>query len=380
MFKKFLINNVKKRFLQYIIIILCQVSLITVILSASGILLDSLSKKDGLDSLARYFIFGFEDRVHIGEIHDKLAKFSAECPCGIEYSFMSVKSDDNPDKEYDEYGFLTHPRYIYFYPSYQHLQKYMENLNVAADMLPTEQQFNERQKVVILGNDYGLTEDGKPVQLKYTDENHILIEGEEYLISGSCSGDTIMIWGNEQKTLTTQRIHISTIDTPTEEQINEINNLFYDIFGEENEVTTDTLPEFQTYLSLRKNAANIVISLLLIILTVFNIILIYNQMVICRKTELAVFSFCGFKKSTGIMYCMAELLIILFFSSTAACIIFDVVIKPMLNTYYSFLSMMFTVDYYIILILGYFVSAVLMFLLFIAPTLKKSVSEQLRSI
>lgn len=380
MFKKFFINNIKKRFLQYIVMVLCQLLLFAVILSASGILLDSFIKEEGMDGAAKQFQFRLTDYVHISELYDKLVRFCSECPYDIEFFNLSVSSEDSADN-YDEDGFITYIDSACFWPSYRHFQSFMENLKTPSYAMPSEQQFNECQRVIVLGNDNVTTSDGRFAQFKYSDNNHIIIEGEEYLVTGACSGGfSIMLWGKEQKTLVTRCIYFKMADVLTDTRINEVKNLFLDIFGEECDVEPDIIPKFQTLLDFRKNAANIIISLLLIILTVFDIVLIYNQMVMCRKPELAVYSFCGFKRNTCIMYCLTELLILSLFSSIAACMIFDKAIKPTLNEYFNTVSLMFTPEYYIIFVLGYIVFSVLMFLAFVAPTLKKSVSEQLRNI
>lgn len=382
MFKKYLINNIKKRFLQYIAIVLCQLLLVMIALSASGILLDSLAKER--DHTVKTFKFTFRKSVYVCDIYDKLTTLFSESPCDIEFADLNVCSDkdSDPKNNFDEDGFYTHPQWIYIFPSYRHLQNFMDNLDTPAEALPTEEQFDRHERVVILGSDdFGITDDGKPVRFKYTDENHIIIEGEEYLITGSHSGyASIILFGPDQKTLMTRGIMFTIIDIPNQKQIDEIENLFRRIFQDDFEFVADEIPEFQTLLDVRLNAANIIITFFTIFLTVFNIILIYNQMILCRKTEIAVYSFCGFKKSLCILYGLTELLIISVFSSVVSCIIFDYAVKPLLNKYYSTFFIMFSPDYYTVFVLGYIIFSVLLFFTFIVPTLKKSVCEQLRSI
>lgn len=357
-----------------------QALLFAVMLSACGICLDGLAEENEAWR-AKQFKFEYEESLHANSLYDKLMQFCSEFPCDIDLIYMWT-GHTKAQRENDEEEYVTYPDTLFFYPNYQRFQAHLERLSLPTNLV-TEQQFNEHAKVAILGEIYSTTSEGNFKQYKFSDENHIIIEGEEYLVLGSYSIGVLIIpcWESDfPETLMTKSIEIETSNIPSESQIKEIENLAEKTLAIEGMEFHTTMPEYRNLLDIRYSISNIIISFLLMVLTMFSIILIYNQMVLCRKGEFAVFSFCGFKKSVCTEYCIAELLVISFLSSSAGCFLFNGAIKPILNERYASVSTMFTFGYYAALVFGFMLVSVLMFLAFIAPTLKKNVIQQLHSI
>ncbi len=382
MFIKYLLKNIKIAPIQYVLIILCEMALFIIALSANGIMLDAITEGTQPQWTSRFFSYTFEHSINTSDPSDKkkLDRLLAEFPVDYEYMRFSIagRSDDLRKQYYTDFPSVC------VFRDYQSMKDYLNN-NFQVRDVPTEQEYENHEKVILTSTTPGYVDENDkidPILTEGEGGTYVPIgpQGELYKVVGKWSGvGPLILYGTEPEDTKLFALDIRTKNYITQKQADEIHELIIEIFNEEH-ITQYTVPNVQDLLDMRKNQTNIVVTVLTLILSAFNIILIFKQMIENRTKKFAVYSLCGFGQLTCISYCLIELLLISAISSIGGCLIFNFLVKPILAEHYKSFSGMFTIGYYGILLLLYVVIFALLFSVFIAPVFRKTVAEKLRSI
>ncbi len=368
MFIKFFINSLKNNPVWYILTVLSETGLLLIVFCANGIFLDSIANHSNELRNAKFFHIDLNRTLWTSKAEDKdLIDSIFENMDGIEFLGMSVATGSDAKPYYTGFPF------VYAFDSYESMETFFsERFGLKQDDIPTRQQYENHEKVVIMGTP-GTDEDWNPVSFRYLDNNHLLVGPDDIPCtiagySGSITG-ICMIYGCEPENTPIYSISIHLKYVPTNQQVTEIENFLRNTFGEN--ITGLWKPDVYDLLDIRKNGANILLSAFMLILVVFNISLIFKQSVERRSRELAVFRLCGFSQKTSIVYVLSEMLIISSLSSVAACAAFELAVKNRILSYYSFVNTLFTPGYYSLLIIAFMAIMALMFAVFVAPIVKK---------
>ena len=381
MFAKYIKINIKNHFLQYLFVIVFEIFLLLAILISNGIYLDSASKENDAEYWAKYFEFSFSSgSIKSSEISGKVEDFAAKIP--YEYDYMGIPMTLETDNKNDKYT----DNVLFIFSDYEHLKKHMLKYFVKSEAdLPTEEQFHNKSKTVLVGVKAGSTIYLKDEPLPFTpefqfdDNGNITLYGEKYEVCGRFNNTgVILFWGSQPDNALLSGLAFEMTDIMNVKQAQEIYELYKEVFGEE--PSYSQLPELQGLLEQRTNSANILVSLLLIVISVLNIMLVFRYLLSSKKKIFAVFRFCGFNKSVCLKYSIAELMLISIISSTASLFIFNQIIKPFMTNYYSTFSAVFTADYYFFLFGMFIAACAAMFFIYIAPSFSKSVTAKLREI
>lgn len=383
MFSKYIKINIKNHFLQYLSIIVFEIFLLLAILISNGIFLDYASKENSAEYFAKFFEFSFGSRIRSSEISEKIEEFAEKIP--YEFDYMAIDMSSGTDNLNDKYT----GNVLFLFSDYEHLKKHMLKYFVksVAD-LPTEEQFNNKSKTVLVGGRAGITRYLKDVndeispftpEFQFDDNGKIISFDEKYEVCGRFNGDGIVFfWGSQPSNALISGLCFQMSDIVNEKQAQEIYELYSEIFGQEPAYVE--LPKVQGLLEQRTNAANILVSLLLIVISVLNIMLVFRYLLSSKKTIFAVFRFCGFNKSVCLKYSFAEFMLISLVSSAASLLVFNQIIKPFMTNYYGIFDTVYTVDYYFFLFGMFIAACAAMFFIYIAPSLSKSVTAELREI
>lgn len=368
MFFKYLYNSVKNNHIWYLTIILCEIVLAVIMFCANGILLNTLSNYNDT-SLSKYLSIELNEPLITSKSEDreKIDNFLSELPLAKE---MLLHLDKNSRNNFE---FIT----LFAFQSYDSMISYWsEERHADKSILPTREQYESGEKIAFLGSI-----SDKP--LRSADEDHILIgpNNDIYTVLGTVPGSkgVFISYGMEPENVGVKNLYITFKDIPTYQQISQINDLVNETFGLDN-IYGLQLPDFQDLLDLRKNISNIILTALTLLLIVFNVALIFRQAVSRHKSEFAVFSFCGFSKKVSIIYSLAEMLILSALSVITALALFEYYIKPLLSQYYSAVSVLFTPEYYLILITAFMGVCALMFAICVVPIIKRDLISQLSNI
>lgn len=374
MFGKYILHNFKRHPLRYIMIILLEAALICAVLTACGIAFDTMTNRDYIHERAKEFSINFSDRT-AGEFRKPLADFIAALP--VPYGEIAVLMDTDEEQNERFSGTFA----LWQYPDYDTMVKQLEEgvWKVNRSEMPTREQFENNERVVMVGNNpMSHMENGKNIPNKYnfTDENHIMIAGDEYLVSGRfpCYGVHIFFSQVPDDTVV-DGITLQLKDFPNKNLINEIDVLAVECF--ENCYVTGE-PGVDALLGWRSSLGNIMLAMMTIFMSVFNILLIFKFLLSSRQKYFAVLRLCGYKKSICVVYSMIELLIISTVSSIASFVVFRFWLRPFFAKYYNaFSDVVFSPDYYAALY-GLFLAAnILLFAVYIAPSFVRSVREEL---
>lgn len=372
MFAKYIKSNLKKQPLGYLLLLFCGVIMLNIMLCSSGIMLNSLSNERGSKNASRYFTLYFESPVPASSLEEKVATFANRMPYEFSGLNLMLSGEQRKNNFYNTYN-------LYFFSDYNELSAYMEEkFGTDRSQLPTLTEFLNKEKVIMVGASRSPGAENSAID--YVDDGFLEIMGEKYRVSGYYKGVTMyMFWGTQPENIMISGLAIRMKNSVTEKQSDEIMALYNEIFGEISLGSQD-LPETYGLLEMRADAANIAISAILLLISTFNILLIFKYMLSSRKRNFAVFRFCGFGKTACIMYCGIEFMALSAISSILACFVFDRAIKPVLSERYNMFDIMFTFDYYSALIAAYLGISLIMFLVYITPSLTKSVTAELRSI
>ncbi len=394
MFKKYIFNSIKKYPLKYVAIAICEVLLLVISLFSSCVLLERLSKTEA-ENPALLYSFSFSKLAgmswsanskeakemvatdtanlpNITNMRERIYELCSRSPIKIDYVGITPAGWE---KNY------YYTRIIYF-PSYENLVYYFTESNkpawsVPKNMLPTEQQYLNKEKVVVLGMGASHNENGEYV---YSDENHLLIgkNDDEYLIAGtSISNIPYIFFGTEPDYLKLSDIDFLFAEYPTQKQIDEFTALFTDIVAPDIEITYSDPPHIKDLLEIRKEIANIVITTALLLISSFNILAIFKMMTEERRTQYAVFRVCGYGKFKAILFPFAEIISFSGICAVLSCGIFAA-LTPLIKTIFPVVSAMFDFGFYAVFVLGFLVVTAVLFMIYILPSLNKTVSEELR--
>lgn len=375
MFYKYISYNLKKHGLSYLMILLCGIISLCIMLCGSGIMMDSVASRQNYNrNETSVFTFNFSSAIPAETLEEKVEQFQAKLPYKFNRINLNLTGKQSIEYFYDVY-------HLYLFYDYEALASWMyDSFGTEREQLPTYDEFVNKEKVVIVG---GILPMGTYdiAALEHVDENgYIDIAGEKYKVSGYYDGTGIYIlWGTQPKGTLIRGMVVRMEKPVTERQTEEIMEIYKEIFGDI-PLTSQEIPELYGLLELRANAANIVISAVIMLISIFNILLVFKYMLSLRKRGFAIFHFCGFGKTSCAWYCGAEFMALSAISSAIGCSIFDKLIKARLAEYYITFDFMFTPDYYVILIVAYLVISLIMFLTYIVPSLTKSVTAELRGI
>lgn len=391
MFLKYLIINIKHSISKYILLIICTIAVIIAAIAANGILMENLSWS--MQYTTKMMELRFDEKQSVCEIRDKLYEVFNKIEPQFKYAFtkpvlsQEYVSDDPDAPEYgtdysyeEEIAKTYGGTYFYWFPNYKRAKDFFTEIwNISSENFPTEEQYNS-ERVVVLGTGGEYYEKEPPhncirVPFKYTDENHVIIGGEEFLVTGRHSSYmSFAFFSGIPDDMLAQRIEIYFDDIPTTVQIENIISLVQETIGVDCQIEP---PKTHDLLDIRKSTANIVITVIIQIIVVFNILIIYKFIIDSRKRQFAVMRLCGFKRSVCLMYLWGELILTAIICLPAAYGIFEL-IKPSFAKSYPVASVIYTPIYYAVLGMIFLASMTVVFAVYIIPTLGKTLSRELR--
>ena len=395
MFLKYISYNFRKSKIKYIIIALSEVVLLLISLFACGVLMNYVSEKEGAQFEAKNFTFSFlnldginmdnpENDVLIkqemsklpraADIRERLFEFCGKTPVEIdvltEHIFGSQNVYNNRVQLFQSYDDL-----LYYYT-----KKHKKYWALPKSSLPTEEQYLNREKVAIVGKASGCGSRGDYV---YSDESHIVFgeKSDEYLVLGD---NPALIYfdiflGSEPNDAQVSSIDFTVKDFPTAEQRTEIENLFQEIVTPDIVIASSWTPEEEDLLATRKDASILALTALMLIVSTFNILAIFKSVVDERKGDYAVFRLCGYGKKEATFFPLFEVLAVSGVCAALSCAVFALM-TPLVTSIYPVISVLFDITFYVIFTLGYIGITAVIFLIYIAPSLNKSVSDELREI
>lgn len=378
MFGKYILQNFKKHLVGYILIFLLETALICISLIAGGIAFNAMTDRGYIQTGAKEIYFDME-AITAGEIRESLAEFTNALPVPYSEISVSVANMEGRSKFSGTHAFWQYPDYE---TMCKQLTEGVWKLNLSE--IPTKEQFENNELVAIVGNSPGSYLDyidGAYVEVRnkydFTDDNHIMIAGREYLVTGRFQSHGVHIFFSSVPDDTwIGGVTIELKSIPNRTVIAELKDLFMECFEVRVRYITD--PRIEALLDWRNSAANMMLSALMIFMSVFNILLIFKYIMSSRQRYFAVLRFCGFKKSTCIVYSLAEILIFSTVSSLVSFYIFHFGFRPVFAEYYSvFGDVVFSPGYYIALYGIFLVTNVMLFAAYIAPSLSGSVREEL---
>lgn len=377
MFGKYILQNFKKHSVGYILIFLLETALICISLTASGIAFNAMTDRDYIQTGAKEINLDLKAAT-AGEIRELLAEFTSGLP--VPYSEIRVGvADKNESLKFSgTYAFWQYPDYEIMC---KQLTEGMWKLSLSE--IPTKEQFENNEPVAIVGNYAGsYLEDYVEIENKYefTDDGHIMIAGKEYLVTGRFQSHGVHIFFNcVPDDARINRVTLELKSIPNRTMIDEIKNLSIECFG--SNLLNIREPEIDELLGWRDSAANMMLSSLVIFMSVFNILLIFKYLLSSRQKYFAILQFCGFKKSTCVAFSLAEILIFSIVSSLASFFIFRFGLSPIFAEYYSvFGDVVFSFGYYMALYGVFLAVNIMLFAVYIAPSLSRSVREELTGV
>ncbi len=364
MFIKYILKNLKHGVLGYLFIALSEIIIMCVIMAANGIIVNTVVENDKSVYWSKTFSFLVES-TKLSDIEDNVNEFAQRIP----YRFHVINMTLSPSKELYNGG-------LYLFYDYDAFKNHMQNeFNVSEDQLPTKEEFDNKEKVVMVGS-------ANPGSNNYTSaveavsDGYLDIMGEKYKVSGYYGGVGIyMLWGTQPDNINVGLIEIQMEDVVTDEQAEEILALYNECF--DMPIGWQSVPKESDLLEKRANEANIVTSVLMIIISVFNTLLVFKYMLSARKHSFAVFRLCGFKRSVCVLYSGMEFLLLSAGAAVIACVVFDLLIKPAMAGYYGIFNIIFDFNYYLVMFLGYVGISLIMFFIYIAPFYTRSITREL---
>lgn len=394
MFGKYLINTLRKHTLTYAIIAICEVIMIVISMFALSVILEHASNNpyEIRQAYSKFFSYKFEiydvsDHPILTE-EEKAELLNTETL--LKASVMRERiyefCDKSPIKINNMNVGLDHMKYNYwnmvmYFQTYEDMYKYLtehKDNPLPAGSLPTREQFENHEKIVLLSTGQGSDSD----EYVFSDEQHLLFgnDGDEYLIVSKIPWNALVLFlGSEPDDAKVSEIYFELDSIPTQEQVDEIHKLFNDIVIREYApfCSYTKIPEIKNLLDLRKEASTIIITALLMIIMSFNYMTIIKFMIEKRKNDYAVFRLCGFSKRKAMTFPMLETLGISAVCVVVSCLLFEL-LKPLIVLYSPVVYSMFDLWYYLCFSLGLILITMILFLIYVLPTLNKSVSDELR--
>lgn len=362
MFLKYFLNNLKNHFLPYALITVLETVLLCVALTASGIVLAVSDDENSSVFWARCYSFYFSAPISYEDNCDKIYDFLNELPGCEEANIDTTR-----------FSLI-----VVWYPDCDSMYKVLnERFGLEPKDLPTEEQFNNGEKVTIVStNPNGWDEDCDD---KETDDGHFMIGGEKYLITGRYSGwGKYVFFNSAPKDCSVKGLDIRFKTVPTKTELKTVYELTDQYFGD---VEVEHTPQINDLLDKRFDDANILLSVVVLAMSVFNTLLVFRYIIFSQKKYFAVLRFAGFSKATSVIYSGVELLIVSVISALFSGLVFGKLLIPIMGKYYAvFSSAVFTADYYITLYGIFLGISAVMFLVYIVPSLTKSVTDELRKL
>lgn len=364
MFLKYIAKNARSRPLHYLILILCSVVSLVIAVIANGIMMGNI-----VDSWADYNALlgdiSFSEPVKISELRGDIYEFIEKSPVDLMYVSVTPTEESLGCKNLA----------IWCFPTYDDLERWCSD-HIVLDNMYSEKQYNNHEKVAILGTVHDMMGGG---EYSYTDDDHVLFGGEEFRIIGRSTSSSYahILFEAAPETTIVKRIDFELKDYPSQKQVDELTQLIYDTILKDRKVKSEMIPSIVDLLATRKTLANIIMSIFLQIISAFNVMLIFKFMIDSRKKQFAVFRLCGFERSVCLKYSFGELMIISGVSAIISCVAVTL-LKPVLSKHYSIFKVMFGAGHLALLSLGFLAAAALVFAIYIIPSLRKTVSRELR--
>ena len=391
---KYLINTIRKHPLRYAVIAICEIIMIIIALFALSVILDYASDNENnlTQFYAKEYVYAFdiwenaEDDPYLSEedkakmsnpeslpqasvMHSRIYEFCEKSPVKINRVALKLGYMNN-----------SYKNSVLYFQNYDDMLNYctkQADPPLSCDSLPTKEQFENNEKVLMLGT--GLDSDSD--KYVFSDEQHLLFgNDDEYLIVGEIPWNVVVLFlGSEPDDAKINRITIYLDSIPTQAQADEIDHLFREIvIGEyASFCSLAKLPEIQNLLDMRKDAATILITVLLMIIMSFNYITIVKFMIERRKADYAVFRLCGFSKWKALIFPMIETITISAVCVVISCVIFEM-LKSLIALYSPVVYSMFDFGCYLCFSLVLIIITLVLFLIYVLPSLNKSVSDELR--
>lgn len=397
MFLRYLYGNIKSALYKYILLVFCIITVIVMTIAANAMFIDSAASQNNTAYRTRVYQFFFDrspDTKNQNAVEAREKLFELIKRTGLEYHSMTIyptapndwREGEDPKTGVDykmqqykaeNYGETS----FWWFPTYREMvDTFTDAWNCGTDIFPTEDQYYN-DKVIILGSDpftYRTPENEKSVkgEYKFSDEDHVIIIGEEFLVTGMYNGElTFAFFPAIPQDTVVGSILIEFKKPLTVTQINSVDALINELFGN---VKVDIYePKTQDLLDMRKSTANIILTAMVQIICVFNILIIYKFMADSRKKQFAVMRLCGFKKFRCLLYLWGELALITVVCLPIAFGIFEL-IKPELSKKYGTVPLIFTPGYYLVLGFLFFAVMTVVFIVYIIPSFGKTVSRELR--
>lgn len=380
---KLILKNILKKPAQYITLCVLEVLFISMLFVSNGIMLDNMAKESNIAYRARAMEYKFckplaEDEEIDGEqysvltsdIRDEINELLQTIPHGL----LSLELDIlNPDDYYHTY-------IVRAFPSYEAMVKHtMENHGLKADSCPTETQFYNREKTVIVGSDAGgewIDGEYVPRNFVFNEKNHLILHGEEYQITGySNARGIVLLWETEPADVRVKGFYLEMENPITQKQAEEVNQCITNVFGDQVYQARDV--ETADMMELRMCSASILMSIIIQVLVSFNLILIFRMVLLERQKDYAVLRLCGYTKLRCVLFCAAELFLVFIPSAVLGCLVFDLAVKPVFQNFYSSFSFFFTFDYYALMCLLFTAVCAVMYCINVLPTFRRSVTQEL---
>lgn len=396
MLKKYLLNSLKYHPLKYSVLVICEIVTVVVSLVSSSIILDYAVENSGTSSQANCFTYSFN---RLANEHYNLANLSAEEEAEIEQAKSELPYvTDLREKIYDfcenvpevfliDFTLSGLDENVYFYesnyfPTYENMVYYFTEYNekywsLSADNLPTLEQYLSCDKVVILGTgiyrsdeEYVFSGDGNLLWGKNKDAYKIVGEIPE-------SGAAYFLFGSEPDYAQIRSVRIELDDYYSKSRCEEIAALFREIVGDDTEIYYERLPMIDELLNSRKQASVVLLIMFMIIICVFNVVIIFKYIVDEKKAELAVFRLCGYSRRKAMMFPLSEALIISAIGAVIGCVAFDA-FMPYIKKICATAELLFNFEFYALFVVGFLLFTLLLFAVYILPSLKRSLSSEMR--
>jgi len=358
MFIQYLKHNFGAHPIQYVLLILSIVFMLTVSVIANGIMLDNISD-DMAWIEAHYSYIIFEDVMKMSEFRDDINEFLDKSP--VEIGWIGIEARDSD----------THITYA---PDYDSLRVWGKDFGGVEDF--AEEQYLNSEKVSVVGT--GMWPGDK--EHIYTDDDHILIAGEEFLIIGknSVASKAYVLYDAAPENTPVSSFEIYVSGYSSREQMKEFKKLVNETLIKDR--ATKYAPEYlsaDSLLATRKTVSNIVISAFVQIISAFNALLLFKYMLDMRKKYFAVLRLCGFGKSSCVKYSFGELMLVCVISAALACAAVGL-LRPVLAHYIDIFNVMFDAGHMAVFALCFPLAAAIVFAVYIMPSLGKSVARELR--
>lgn len=375
MFIKYIRINLKKHFLRYFLIILLETALLCTAFTAEGIAFDTASDRNYSQTVAKTFRIKLRESIPAGDLRKKIDLLISELPVSYRTIVFSLANEER-DRFYSTVA-------VFSYADYESM---CEDLCSGAwdlnkSELPTREQFDAKEKVAIVGCDAGeYWENGEyiPYEYQFTDSDHILVYGEEFLVVGHSQNSGVHIFFEHlPDDVKIKRVSFELKEFLSKEETDEVRELAGSYF----DVDKFEEPRFDSLLDTRKSSGIVMLSVLVMCMSVFNTLLVFKYMLSSRKKYFALLRFNGFKKSDCILYSGIEFLFISAVSAIVSFFVFSKLMMPLFAQRYSvFSERLFTPDHYAAMFGIFFGISAAMFAVYIAPSLSKSVTAEFREI